>query len=85
MKAYLIYFAIAILMSGCGGGGGSGDVEGSTYNISEGTEVFINPGDSVVQDTEDTEIVVSHYLNNTKSIRVLKGSITLLLGNYDVN
>jgi len=84
MKKYLIYIAIALFISGCSDGGSSFSDEKTMSTIEAGEEVFVGAGDSITPDTEDTEIVVSHYLNDTKSVEVLKGSISLLSGNYDV-
>lgn len=84
MKKYLIYIATALLISGCSDGDSSFMDEKVISTIEVGSEVFVGPGDSITPNTEDTEIVVSHYLNDTKSVEVLKGSITLLSGNYNV-
>jgi hypothetical protein len=89
MKKYLFYLlllAIAVVTSGCSGGGNSvysadsNDSNETSVNIGE--TIFVNPGDSIVADTNETEVVISHYLNKTKSVLVLKGSVTLLKGNY---
>ena len=84
MKKYFIYVAIALLISGCGGGDSSFKDGQTSKTINKGEEVFVGSGDSITPDNSDTEVVVSHYLNDTKSVRVLKGSVTLISGNYDV-
>jgi len=87
MKKYFMYIAMALFISGCSGGGGSGDSsfseDTSSKTIGVGEEIFVGAGDSITPDSEDTEVVVSHYLNDTKSVKVLSGSVTLLSGNYD--
>ena len=85
MKKYLIYIATALVISGCSDAGDSSFSDGITMSTIEvGSEIFVGPGDSITPDSGDTEIVVSHYLNDTKSVQVLKGSVTLLSGNYNV-
>jgi len=93
MKKYFMYISMALFISGCSGGGGSGDssfsedtdlpVSPVSKTIEVGEEIFVGSGDSIVPNSSDTEIVVSHYLNDTKSVKVLSGSVTLLSGNYD--
>ena len=84
MKKYLMYISIALLVSGCGEGDSSFSDGLISRSVEVGSEVFVGSGDTVTPDTQDTEIVVSHYLNDTKSVKVLKGSITLVSGNYNV-
>ena len=83
MKKYLMYISIALFISGCGNGDSSFSDGVVTSTIEVGSEIFVGSGDSIVADTQDTEIVVSHYLNDTKSVKVLKGSLTLVSGNYN--
>ena len=87
MKKYVIYIAMALLISGCsGGGGGEGETPAKTTStIGVGEEVMVGANDSITPDTADTEVIVSHYLNDTRSIKVLSGSVSLLRGNYNVS
>ena len=87
MKIYLISLSLTILFfSGCAknSSGDSSSTEDNVTTIEAGSEMTVKSGDSITPDTNDTEIVVSHHLNNEKSVKVIKGSVSLISGNYNI-
>lgn len=81
MKIYLISLSLMIsFLSGCG----SSSTENNITTIKAGSEITVKSGDSITPDTNDTEVIVSHYLDKTKSVKVLKGSISLINGNFNI-
>lgn len=78
MKKYFIYLSLVLFISACS----------SSTNNQEASNVFepdsefsVESGDYITPNTEDTEVIVSHASNDTRSVKVLSGSVTLVSSN----
>ncbi|MDF1884454.1 hypothetical protein JHD49_10920 [Sulfurimonas sp. SAG-AH-194-C21] len=77
---------LTMIIAGCEGKITQGnDTQVSSIDLQIGEVYTINDGDKLINDSNDTEIEVTHRVSsNTKEVKIISGSATLLRGNYEV-
>lgn len=78
--AKLVFTSLLLMaMSGCGGSDYHGTSE-TELNVGDIMEV--NQGDELIQTSSDTEIEITHILDDEKRyVKILSGSATLIKNN----
>jgi len=75
MKKYFIYLIILVLISGCSS---STENEGISNVFEVDSEFLVESGDYITPNIEDTEVIITHYSSELRSVQVLSGSVTLV-------
>jgi hypothetical protein len=72
----VLFLVIAYAVAGCSGNI-TGEVSEST--VETGDTMIVRSGDKIVKNSDDTEIIIRHIIENgTKEIEVISGSVTLI-------
>ena len=84
---YSLALLAAVGFTACGGSDSSfEDTPAQAVILGIGESIEVNTGDSVTPLSDETNINVTHSINNdTKVVTVLNGEISYLAGNYTIN
>ena len=84
IKYITIMLVVTMFVACSSSGGSSSSVETVKETVLTGQDIIVYPGDTVIPNDETTDIIINHDFNDTKTVSVLNGSITLIRGDYVV-